>query len=62
MQRKGKLVESGAAEGARRATGCAWHGRTKGGESPLWDLLEVTTSRRQLHEERATTRSPNPLP
>ena len=44
--------EAGEREGARRATGCAWHGRTIGGESPLWNLLEVTMSRRQLHEER----------
>jgi hypothetical protein len=42
----------GETEGARRATGCAWHGRTIGGESPLWNLLEVTMSRRQLHEGR----------
>jgi hypothetical protein len=47
-----KLVDEtpGKTEGARRATGCAWHGRTIGGGSPLWNLLEVTMSRRQLHE------------
>jgi hypothetical protein len=49
---KDEMIEvAGETEGARRATGCAWHGRTRGGESPLWDLLEVTMSRRQLHEE-----------
>jgi hypothetical protein len=51
----------GASEGARRATGCAWHGRTIGGESLPWDLLEVTMSRRQLHEE-VTARPFVPLP
>jgi hypothetical protein len=46
------LVVRGKTEGAPGATGCAWHGRMIGGESPLWDLLEVTMSRRQLHEEQ----------
>ena len=40
---------------AVRAGSCAGHGAVIEGESPLWDLSEVTMSERQLHESiRAT--------
>ena len=44
------------AEGARRATGCAWHGHWIGGESPSRGEVVATASRRQLHAASAVAR------
>ena len=41
---------AGGTEGGRSPTGCVRHGWITEGASPLWNPLEVTMSRRQLHE------------
>jgi len=52
----------GGTEGGRSPTGCVGHGWMTEGESPLWSLLEVTMSRRQLHEDEADSARRRPFP
>ena len=41
----------------KRLSRCAGHGAVIEGESPLWDLSEVTMSEKQLHESSRRLRS-----